>query len=293
MTPPRISLIASATRPENWMGLYRSVGSNDVSFECVFAGPNEPGFPLPDNFVFIKTNVKPAQCWEIASRKARGDLLMPLADDLVFVTEHPLDKLHGTYEARNDDRVMVSCRFRPGGDPRTRIDHRFFHGDTNSPLLPLGALMCSRLWREIGGIDRRFIAACWDVDIYMRVFGLGGRVVFSDVYVDEDTARSRGSALMRDHRGSDRVLLEQLWSAGGRVHFNRTLPVEPFPDKDILLRSQDPQGRWRYESDLMNRIITGRTYYRLKTCCEATRGRIKRFRLRNIPKYIRRLLTRR
>ena len=290
MTPPRISLIASATRPENWMGLYRSVGSNDVSFECVFAGPNEPGFPLPDNFVFIKTNVKPAQCWEIASRKARGDLLMPLADDLVFVTEHPLDKLYGTYEAHNDDRVMVSCKYRPGGESRTRIDHRFFHGDSNSPLLPLAALMCSRLWREIGGIDRRFIAVCWDMDVSMRVLALGGRVVFSDVYVDEDTARSRGSTLMTDHRATDLILVQRLWSIDGRVHFQRALPVEPFSDEGILLRSQGPQGRWRYESDLMNRIITGRTYYILRTWSVAIQGRLKRFKFRNIPTYFRRLL---
>jgi len=103
----------------------------------VFVGPNGPGFPPPDNFVFVKSNVKPAQCWEIASRRATGDLLMPLADDLTFTTERPLDRLHNTYMQNEDNKVMVSCRYRPGGEARTRIDYRFFDGDSSSPPNPV------------------------------------------------------------------------------------------------------------------------------------------------------------
>ena len=62
MKKPDISIIGTAARPENWLSLYRSLGSDDVSFEIVFVGPNEPDYELPSNFRFIKSNVKPMQC---------------------------------------------------------------------------------------------------------------------------------------------------------------------------------------------------------------------------------------
>lgn len=291
MTTPGISIIATAARPENWEALYESIGANDVPFELVFVGPNEPRFSLPEGFRFIKSYVKPAQCAEIASREAIYPLLMVFGDDIIFTTERPLDGLYDTYVENADERTMVSCRLRSGGEARMNIDHRFLEGDEDSPLLPFCTLMSARLWREIGGIDRRFIAVCWDLDIAMRMLALGGEVVFSDVYVDEDTARSRGSTLMRDHRSTDRALAERLWSVDGQVHFQRALPVEPFSDEGILLRSQGPQGRWHHESELMNRIITGRTYYTLKTWKTTAEGRARRFRIRNVPRYMRRLFS--
>ena len=55
MTKPTVSILASASRPENWMVLYDSIGDNDVSFELVFVGPNAPNYRLPDNFKYIKS----------------------------------------------------------------------------------------------------------------------------------------------------------------------------------------------------------------------------------------------
>lgn len=34
----KISIFASAHRPENWMQFYNSIGNNDVTFEVVFVG---------------------------------------------------------------------------------------------------------------------------------------------------------------------------------------------------------------------------------------------------------------
>ena len=113
MSSPKISLIASASRPENWSGLYESIGDNETSFELVFVGPNAPKEVLPDNFIYIKSNVKPAQCWEIAARHATGNLLMYVADDIVFITDHPIDKVYQLYteKARHNDKVMVSLNY--------------------------------------------------------------------------------------------------------------------------------------------------------------------------------------
>ena len=275
------------------MGLYENIGVNDVAFELVFVGPNAPKFQLPDNFTYIKSNVKPAQCWEIAARNATGTLLMWMADDSLYVTERPLDKLYSVYRDCQNENVIVSSNYM-----LTEGWNRFFSGDLSSPTTALNGLLSARLWREIGGIDRNFIALGWDLDIIMRVHALGGEIVMSDVYMDENVElphkpRSRGSTLLRDHKRTDIALLHRLWCVDGKVHFNRTLPVESLSDTDILVRSQHPQGRWRHESDLINRIITGRTYYRLKTWRRAVSGRMHRFRVRKIPMYLQKLLNRR
>jgi hypothetical protein len=293
MTTPKISLIASASRPENWQELYETIGENDTAFELIFVGPNAPKGKLPDNFIFIKSNVKPAQCWEIAARRASGELLMYVADDIMFMTENPIDKVYQLYteKARENDKVIVSLNYRlPEGWNRLLI------GDDSSPVVPLCGLLSSKLWHEIGGIDKNFIALGWDLDLVMRVLSLGGEVVLSDVYIDEEIEmpskpRSRGSRLLRDHKSTDIVRLHELWLTDGKPHFNRALPAERLSDFEILTRSQPPEGRWKHESDLINKIITSRTYYVLKSFQSHVSGRLHRFRIRKIPTYVRKLIS--
>lgn len=242
---PQISIFGSAHRPQNWMGLYESIGDNDVEFEIVFVGPTEPDFQLPNNFRFIKSHVKPVQCYEVASRNTTADLIMPIADDLEFRTPRPLDRLYDTYKAYDNDKLILSCRYMLNGKDVSGTSHRFFVADDSSPVMPLCGLMSRKLYRDIGGIDRNFIAVMWDLDIAMTVLALGGEVIISDVYVDEDKAKRAGSKLALDFWSHDRPLVESLWSIDRRVHFNRARPVEPFSDFRILEASQGPRGRWR------------------------------------------------
>ena len=291
---PVISLIASAARPENWMGLYESIGDNEVDFELVMVGPNPPKQDLPHNIIYVKSNVKPAQCAEIASRHANGQLLLMTADDMLFITDRPLDKLYALYVENKHDDIIVSCRYTNTTDDA----HRFFQGNPDSVFLPMYGLISAELWRKIGGIDRRFIAVSWDTDIAMRVLALGGRVVLSDVYIDSDmetsdSPRSRGSALARDHKPTDRALVDRLWSVDGKNHFNRTLPVKPLSDVDILVKSQPPEGRWKYQNDIFNKFITSKLFFWLNTRQRITAGQIKRFRIDKIPYYLKKNFLRR
>jgi len=154
---PGISIYGSAHRPQNWMDLYESIGDNDVSFEVVFVGPNEPDFELPSNFRFIRSYTKPTQCFEIASRNAAADLIMPIADDVEFRTKRPLDLLYTTYKSYSNDKLMISCRYMLNGEDLSHSAHRFFVGDSSSPIMPLCGLMSKKLYRDIGGIDKKFL----------------------------------------------------------------------------------------------------------------------------------------
>ena len=248
---PEISIFGSAHRPKNWMDLYKSIGENHVSFEIIFVGPNEPDFELPSNFRFIKSYTKPTQCFEIACRNATADLIIPMADDMEFRTERPLDRLYNTYKSYNNKKLILSCRYMLNGQDRSNTDQRFFPGNTSSPVMPLAGLMSRKLYRDIGGIDRNFIAVMWDLDVAMRVYVQGGEVLLSDVYLDELKSKSSGSTLCADYWNHDRTLVVNLWSVNGTTHFNRTKSVEPFTDLKILEESQGPRGRWRGSSSVI------------------------------------------
>ena len=242
---PKIGIVASAHRPQNWMDLYKSIGDNDIEFELVFVGPNQPDYELPRNFRFIRTDVKPTQCIEIALRNTAAGYVINIADDCEFKTPQPLDRLYDLYKSCNSDKVIVSSRMMTNGKDQSHFAHRFFTDEDSSLVMPLCGLMSKKFYRDLGGIDKNFIAVMWDLDIAMRVYALGGRVVMSNVYVNEDRGKSAGSNLCSEFWGHDRTLLEGLWTTNGKVHLNRKNPVEPFSDMNILNASQGPRGRWR------------------------------------------------
>lgn len=260
---PVISLFAPAIYPENWMGLYKSLSSNEVPYEIIFVGDKAPEFTLPDNFHFIYSEVKPAQCAEIASRYTAGDLIMNVSDDVVF-SEHALDKLYETYRSFNCDKIMISCRYVLNGKDLTDEAAYYWWGKLKSPRMPAGGLIKKSVWKQIGGIDRRFVALCWDLDIAMRLYEIGGAVGFcEDAWIEEIVSQRR---LYSDVGAPvDRPLLDWLWvrraeppesalphlfihcvdQEKGVLSRTRLSPVIPFDDRYILTRSQGPKGRWR------------------------------------------------
>ncbi len=78
---PLISIFGTSKYPKRLERLYRSTKKSKVSCECVFAGPNV--LKTTKKLTFIKTNVKPAQCIEIAFRHCRGEFILHLPDDCV------------------------------------------------------------------------------------------------------------------------------------------------------------------------------------------------------------------
>ena len=244
MDGPVISLYGSAARPQYWINLYDTLGDNKIGFEIVFVGPNVPDFSLPDNFYYIKSNVKPAQCVEIAARNTAGLLIMQIADDIEFKTAKMLDILYGVYTSYNDnEKLIVSCRYMMDGIDASPTCHYYHSGKTDTPMISVAGLMSSKLYKAVGGVDRNFIAVCSDIDIIMRVHVYGGFVILSDVYVNEDRTHSSNDLYAR-YGVVDRVLLDSLWVIHNVVQPCRLRPFEPFSGERILEVSQGPKGRW-------------------------------------------------
>ncbi|MFH1309191.1 MAG: hypothetical protein ABIH85_00765 [Candidatus Omnitrophota bacterium] len=242
---PKIGICAPAHRPQYWMEFYKSLVKNDVEFEIVFVGPKAPDYELPKNFHFIKSFVKPTQCLEIAYRKSTADLVMNMADDCMFKTSRPLDKLYETYKAYKREDIILSCRYMVNGEDQSDEAARFIAGDMDSPIVPLCGLMSKNFLMTIGGVDRNFIGVMWDSDVAMRVHALGGEVILSDVYLEEDKNKNAGSFLCNEFWKYDRRVLESLWLKNGKIHFERAKEVESFSNINILMKSQGARGRWR------------------------------------------------
>ena len=241
---PEITLFAASARPHHWMDLYNHIGENQTPYEIVFVGPNKPDFELPGNLRFIESNTKPTQCFEIGRRNATADLVMNISDDCTFVGDHPIDRLYETYQSYSNYKIIVSCRYMIGGNLDRLQDHLFFVKDPTSPVMPMHSLMSQKLYDEIGGVDRNFIAVMWDLDIAMRAYAVGGNVVISDVRSNEMKEKNSGINLCAEYWLPDRPLLESLWVQNGEVRFERTKPFEPFLEENILTETQGPKGRW-------------------------------------------------
>jgi hypothetical protein len=245
---PKISLFATAYRPQYWMRLYESINSN-LPFEVVFVGPNEPDYVLPDNFYYIKSNVKPAQCVEIAARNTVGELIMQVADDIIFTTSNPLNLLYDTYDTYSmritKDKLMLSCKYMLMGNDVSVNTHHYFYGDLASPLMPVGMLLSSKLYMKLGGIDSNFIAIHGEMDLTMRLYESGGTLILSEVYINEPRDPGYTGGLCDEYQKLDKSYLDSLWlDVEGKTLIDRSRPLEPFLDYKILEESQGPKGRW-------------------------------------------------
>ena len=255
---PTVSVVATAYRPQNWLNVYNSLNYNKaVDVDFIFVGPNTPKFSLPENFKFIKSNVKPAQCLEIAYRNSTSDYTINVPDDCVFKEIYPLDKLYKKYRSYKTDKIIVSPIYQMDNklmDPKSLV---LDLDDPSSPAMPVGSFMSRKLYNELGGIDKNFVAVMYDLDVALRVYSIGGKVVHSnEVTIHEDhLGASAGGSLCLDYHSVDKNYLNSIWIKNADGVLKRCKSVESFSDKNISLYSQGPRGRWRGENFRAYEII--------------------------------------
>lgn len=281
---PEVSLFASAVRPKLWKSLFDSLKGTSVSYEIVFAGYKYPLFDICEQLNFILTdNIKPAQCYEIARRHCTGECVMWVADD----AEYPNDvvgKAYKYWKSQNNEKLILSLQTKETGYKNingTLFDmniHRFFGGDSGSPLMaPLG-MMSRKFLDELGGIDKRFICGQYENLIVMMAYAQGAKVeIFGgeDCYVDidhlkksiecgectnDDDFRQRpfASGYKEDRRILESICCkvnkekyESIMKTGRRqvlaseiydIEFNGDF--QPYPKGISLTESEEPKGRW-------------------------------------------------
>jgi hypothetical protein len=267
----KISLFASSVRHKLWEDLFKSVSSNKIDFEIVFAGSltlmvnNVPGFR------YIETGrIKPAQCYEVARRACNGEYIMWIADDCEF-SPGLLDNVYAKMQTLHP-RTILSIRTNENGVDLNLSDHRLFWRNQNTPQMAPVGLIKRDYAEALGGFDRRFVCGQYENDFVMRAMTQGFQVVrhLDDCVFIEHLKKHGPSTKFWSGYKEDRKILEDTWVVGGYkepekpiVTFNQNkiasylpienrevsmtplIPFEPYEDKDLLTVSQSNAGIWR------------------------------------------------
>uniref|UniRef100_A0A6M3IIT4 Glycosyltransferase n=1 Tax=viral metagenome TaxID=1070528 RepID=A0A6M3IIT4_9ZZZZ len=240
-----ISICASALRPAQWKATYDSLTQNSIEWELIYTGPNEPNFELPKNFIFIKSLVKPSQCYQISFNQAKGELLCWTADDCLY-PPNALDNIYKFYKSFNDNKIVVAFRTIEDSRDITEV-HRFIGRNPNAPRMAPFGVVNTEMFRKLGGYDRRFICGQSENDVVMRFLEIGGRVEISSVpiYVEHQKAHhASGTKFRSSWFKEDRKVLEDAWMENGQILTKRKYPVESFSEVDITSITQSQKGDW-------------------------------------------------
>lgn len=259
----KVSLIASANRVHWFSEFLDSLLPTSVSYEVIFAGPapNEEMERITEQyyprFRYIHTaNIKPAQCYEVARRAAKGELIHWTADDAVY-SEDCIGKAYKYWKSQNNEKLILSIQTQEQYDKDGNIIladmnvHRFFGGDPSAPLMAPLALIDREFLNKLGGFDRRYLCGQYENDVVMNAYKAGARVeIWRGGTIRIDHIRKHG----KDHYNRpfatgypyDRMILEQTWfePKTRKIRRERATPFEPYEDKDILTKSQSFRGKW-------------------------------------------------
>jgi hypothetical protein len=242
----KLSICASAIRPQNWLRVYDSLKSYGDNFEIVFVGNVRPAYDLPKNFTYIYSTVKPAQCYEIAFRNAKGELLMWTADDALY-SQNAVNTVYDFFKKFNNKKLVVGfCCIE---DERDITDiHRFRYKDMQAPRMAPFGVMDREYFHQLGGYDKQFICGQSENDVVMRVYEDGGSMEIcrgAHVWVEHRKMHHEGTVFRTNWYHEDRKVLEGCWvGADNSVLTKRTRPLDPFSNEGILTTTQGQRGDW-------------------------------------------------
>ena len=272
---PIISVVASAIRTDFWKKFYGCLELNKIPFECVLVGHVKPNFELPKNVRHIYSEVKPAQCFHIGIKEARGKYIFTSQDDIVF-SPNALDKLHILLESKGDknsyatgrivtcgidDKKLSSIKMRKKSGMYFwgKFSRKYIKKKEYCPLLPNGSplLFHKETYMRLGGFDNRFIGSYKELDFAMRLYEAGGKGLLDmDVLCVE---YKDGSIFPEELSGLDSTLFYSWWcgikdnptkrygyderipftrkmmKTEGIVFKNRSEPVKSYVNDDTLI----------------------------------------------------------
>tara|TARA_Y100000310_G_C20694545_1_gene824617 strand:- start:3701 stop:4540 length:840 start_codon:yes stop_codon:yes gene_type:complete len=271
MNKPLISICNPSNRPFLWKRQDDMLkqNANNVDFESIYVGPEEPEEDLPDTIRHIKTgNIKRPQCDEIAIRHAKGEMLLFLGDDHEYIGGG-LDQLYAEWQrvcdGKGDNKVAVLPRMR---DRRSR-DQRLTYAKI--PTAPISSLHSALFPKDLiqyakGAVDIRFVGVYWDCDFAMRLQSAGIKFSrFTGIlcleFSDRPFPNKVYPRLHRTCKVFDKNVLNSFWvrklEKGEEfdpntmwvkmpdptlvVVKNRLKELMPYEDKDILTKSQGPK----------------------------------------------------
>ena len=259
MSEIKISFCAPSIRPHLWKGFCDSLANTKVPWEAVFVGPLPPTEPMPSNFRWIESNVKPSQCTHIAFMEAKGEFLALTADDARYFspggsssTDNMIDFIEN-FPGTDDYAHGMAFGYRMFEDNfcvETSLTHKLnFVTDITAPLLYPFFVVRNIVYTSLHGYDNRFVCGQAENDFLLRVafkYGHTNSTLApkSMVWADHETGHHNVSKF-REYHPYETDLLKKLWLQDGVFKGKRTGGVENYINDDTLLTaSQGEKGEW-------------------------------------------------
>lgn len=247
----KISIIASAHRTELWKDFYDSIITN-IDFEVIFVSDREPTeeeqayLKLRPKFKYIISQVKPAQCFEIAYRQSTGDFVIWTGDDFIY-SPYAFDHVVNMYKSMHDYRAMISFTNYENGD-KVIQNHRVPWDESKLIQLSTSALISKQAIEEAGGLaDINFVAGHWDVDLMMRIYALGGNVHVCPTAISYEPHllfhKSESNFALTWREELD--YFTHLWCKDGKTVWERQEVFQPYINENLLTLSQGKTGKWK------------------------------------------------
>ena len=84
---------------------------------------------------------------------------------------------------------MISSRLMEDGKKfkleQLLFEYQNYKHYTSSHLLSFISIISKKVIEEVGGFDKNFIAANFGIDLDLRIYSIGGKVLMSDVLINE------------------------------------------------------------------------------------------------------------
>jgi len=241
----KISFIASSHRTHLWKDWCNSIITN-LDWEVIFVSDIEPKseeIPSINNFKYIISSVKPAQCFEIAYRNSTGDMIIWCGDDLIY-SPYAIDNAYNMYNSFHDYKVFIIFRYFEDGVESTYM-HKLPWDDKIQ--LACTALISRQIIEEVGGLaDINFVSGHWDVDLMMRIYAKGGRGYICPLACafEPHIQFHKIEHNFAENWKKELEYFTMLWSKEGKTIFERQRLFIPYKEENILIASQGNKGKW-------------------------------------------------
>ena len=185
METPTMSFVMPSIRPDMWMSAYNYLEKTNMTFELIVCTPSyiPANISYPSNIIFIRTNVKLVQCYQIGFLKAKGEFISLMSDD-TEVSPYAFDNAVDIYRKSNNYKTIVSLIFYTKlAGSYANIMHTLLFPDANNGIqLPTAMGVMSReYFIEMGGYDINFMQE--DLDLYVRCIINGSPIInFSTMF---------------------------------------------------------------------------------------------------------------
>jgi len=251
-----ISFICPSIRPKNWIKLFENINDNNFEFEIIFLGPNGDSNYLPEKCRYIKTNIKPPQCFEGGISISKYDIICLLCDDIIFEKSNFLFEINKNIHELSNKKIL-SMKISSYGENLNKPSSEY-----NFIELPIGGVFKKKDFYEIGGIDSRFIATLYDVDLYLRLLQKGYQNFVLNVNVKEIVrTTSLEPSLYNRYAKIDKKTLKSFWFENDKFIFSKKRDVKSFYKQDLLFKTQAPYGQWKNQISYFSNLKYNNIYY--------------------------------